>query len=754
MGTLTSWRGRARAAATGDPQHPVTKDVTWSDSAIFSCPCGALYPVVYWRWVDVGGRPDLAEQVLADGPYEGSCPVCGRTARAAGTWLRVDASAELATLVMSRARRGALLAELRGHLDALEQRRDVTRSWMLQPATEFVELPPLDQTGGSGRPRVVEPLTGVARSGELIVDLPPPKPRVRERGLRVEAEPSLYGIPELIGNDFRSTRADPPSTLGALIGRLELEGSHDVRISATVTSEQLSRWESAKLDVRPIHLRGRGYPLVGVRIVGFFMGQQGCIDAFIDAATGGAAEVFRELAREFRATLVLRHGSRETQRSVAHAGLEPNAALCLQSARGLLSRGEYATESFPRAIARLAEEAAAQRLQSAAVGLSEGAYRYIMGADEAVRALEHLDRVSRKEHLSRVLEVDGFPVAEYEGLRHRILAGALEYGLVAPRRFWKRILALGLARDLEDYAEKLASARAEHEGEEGDLEPESAREAWEGILELCARKSIPPPPQVRAALQLGSGEAGHPRGRPLGHDHIDDMRRRLRDPATRLKLASDLVQGRTLGSLDLVFEVLELFEVDEILALLPDLSELGPRGAPRLILKLDSPRREVRQSAAILLGLSTDERALEPLAEQLIEEQSSAWLDVARAIGSFGSVALPLLCNTLRLVSGSGREDEAEERVARALAEVALSEAPPGGADPAYQDVAGLLESPDPRVCSAARRALATLRDVSESGAILRGELPGGDPTGDARGFAQRAYEAIMVPEVEVEAEA
>lgn len=706
----------------------------------------------------MGSRPELSEHVLADGPYEGACPICGRSARAAGTWLRIDRSAELATLVMSRARRGALLTELRTHMDGLEGRPDLATSWILQPALEFVELPPLESAGRSGRPRVVEPVSGLARSGELIIDLPRPAKNRRSTPPRLDGDPPMYaGIPELIGHDFRSARAEPPpSTLGALIGQLERE-SGGVAVEVEVTAEQLSRWESAKLDVRPIHLRGRGYPLIGVRVVGFFMGQQGCVDALVDAATSEAADFFLELARVFRVTLVVRHGGGELRRAVEHPGLEPNAALCLQSARGLLSRGEYATESFPRAIARLSEEPAAQRLQNAAVGLSKGAYQYILGADEAVRALEHLDRVSRKEHLSRVLEVDGFPVAEYEDLRHRILAGSLDHGLVAPRRFWKRILALGLADSMEDYAHKLAAARAEHEGEEGDLEPDSARAAWEGILELCARKSIPPPPQLRAALQLGSGEAGNPQGQPLPHAHVDDVRRRLRDPATRLKVASDLVQGRTAGSLDLVFEALDAFAVDELLAILPDLSEVGPRAVPRLLLKLESPRREVRQSAVILLGIATDARALEPLADHLLAEESSAWLDVARALGSFGTVALPLLCNTLRRMAGSHDERDAIERVARALAEVALSDPPTRGkARPmAYEEVAALAEGSDPKVCAAARRALATLRDVSESGAILRGELPGVDQAGgDARSFAQRAYEAIMVPEVEVEAEA
>ena len=64
-----------------------------------------------------------------------------------------------------------------------------------------------------------------------------------------------------------------------------------------------------------------------------------------------------------------------------------------------------------------------------------------------------------------------------------------------------------------------------------------------------------------------------------------------------------------------------------------------------------------------------------------------------------------------------------------------------------------LADARDQRVSAAARHALATLREVSESGAAIRGELPFSENT-EVRGFARRAYEAIMVPELELEVEA
>ncbi|HET6582234.1 MAG TPA: hypothetical protein VFG69_02280, partial [Nannocystaceae bacterium] len=165
-------------------------------------------------------------------------------------------------------------------------------------------------------------------------------------------------------------------------------------------------------------------------------------------------------------------------------------------------------------------------------------------------------------------------------------------------------------------------------------------------------------------------------------------------------------------------------------------------------------RRELRQAAAILLGLSLDPDALGPLSDLLVQEPTNVWLDVARALGGFGPIALRRLCQVLRREASTGREHVAIERVGRAFAEIALSDGlgAPVGARPGHDAVAALADAPDPRVSTAARRALATLRDVSESGAAIRGELPLAEVT-EVRGFSRRAYEAIMVPELEVEAE-
>src|SRR5690606_10345971 len=126
-------------------------------------------------------------------------------------------------------------------------------------------------------------------------------------------------------------------------------------------------------------------------------------------------------------------------------------------------------------------------------------------------------------------------------------------------------------------------------------------------------------------------------------------------------------------------------------------------------------------------------QALDHLASHLVWEPTTVWVDVARALGSFGPSAIRVLCQVLRAEAGSPRESQALDRVARAMAEVALSDGTafadgvaPGGQGPGAGRTAveALSGASDPRVSTAARRALASLEGVRASGAQIRGEIP------------------------------
>jgi hypothetical protein len=744
-----------------------------------------------WRWVDAAVQPERRDRNERHGPFEGQCPSCNATPSARASWLEIDSAARRAVLVLPEERRGDVVTELQAHLDVLRRFPERVTSWLLTPALRFAEVAEENTARRRVEPRGVPSPSHAVVSGELEIE-----PSERESSWASEPlvdlerdarqwlveEPAASrdereaahgeglgaGVPQLIGADLGTPGLPtPPPSLGALLGELRVVDAR-VHMRVDVDAGQVAKWRDAKIDIRPIHLRGRGYPLLGVRAVASYMGQVGCVDAVVDVGAPMATEAFRSLAQHFSVQLELRsvgEGGRPepaATRKVEAPGMEPNAALCIESARGLLAHGEYPPEEYENARRQLAAETVEQRLQAPIVTIARGAYLHIVGAREAVAALDHLDRVSRKESLSRLLEVDGLPMSEYDAFRRRVLQGSLDHGLVAPRRFWRRVVASGLVTDYADYAHKLARNRAEHAGEEGDLDPEAARAAWEDILDLCRRKDIAAPEEVQVALDLPADAVEHYRapsrfsaaGEIRSSDDVDMLGAKLRDPASRLKAATEVLQGRFGGGeLEAVFGALDQFDTDELLAIMPDLSELGPRATPGLVAKLQSDRREVRQAAVILLGMSLDPDVLEPLSELLVREPTNVWLDVARALGAFGPVALRRLCQILRREAGAPHEQQSITRVARALAEIALSDDGFDGHRPGHDAVAALADAGDPRVSSAARQALATLRDVKESGAAIRGEVPLSENT-EIRGFARRAYEAIMVPELEVEAEA
>ncbi len=479
-------------------------DATWPDSAAYACHCGTMYAVMYWRWVDAIARPDLDVRVQEDGPFEGTCPDCGATARSAGTWLRVDARAREATLQVAEAQRGSLLRLLREHLDAVESRTHAVRPWMLQPTPVFYTLP--ENAVRSRRSAVpVVP----ARSGELVIDVDHPPVIEAQSNPQVSAPPRTDGrdengvapgVPQLIGSDTRTPGTFRTPVLGAYVGELSVEGEQVVA-RARVDASERDKWAQAHLQARPILLRGLGYPLLGVRAIASYLGQKAVIDAVMDPGASEATEVFRVLAQRFSLRIEVTPGEGDpVERDAEAEALEPNAALCLESARTLLAREQLPPERYGKARAALGGLSVKDRLVLGPDTISPGAYQHIVGAAEATAALDHLDRVSEKASLARLLEVEGFPMTEYDALRRRVLQGSLDHGLVAPRRFWRRVVASGLVPDLQTYADLLCAARSTFEGEEGDLEPEAARAAWEGIGELCSRKDLKAPTVLREAL--------------------------------------------------------------------------------------------------------------------------------------------------------------------------------------------------------------------------------------------------------------
>ena len=400
--------------------------------------------VPVWRRmvVELPDEADIAMRVRAAGPFEGECPQCGRTAQATGAWLEIDTLSRHATLVVPGDRRGDIVAILQEHLVWIARHPQLAEPWTLQPEVSFVV--PGEETArravrdDSSATRAVPRPTRAPEPARPIAQLPEPGTPI----------PIIAGVPQAIAGDGGGNVARRPS-IGAWVGDLhpgDLARGEGPVVMFMPDDDRGEKWRDAKLEVRPLHLRSRGYPLLGVRIIASWMGQVGCLDAFVDVGQPQSQAIFRALAQRFAMRVVATLGTGEQiVREVGAAGLEPNAALCLESAHGALSSGDHPPEQFRIAVEAVAADGVEERLAQTKVTIAPGSYLHIIGAREAMRALDHIDRVSRKETLARLLEVEGLPMAEYDAIRRRVLAGAVEHGIVAPRRFWRRVVASGLA---------------------------------------------------------------------------------------------------------------------------------------------------------------------------------------------------------------------------------------------------------------------------------------------------------------------
>lgn len=676
-----------------------TEDVSWSEQVAYQCSCGVQFRVERWRWVDVELRPDLGKTVRAQGPLQGECPSCGREAIAPATWLEVRGSQERATLHVSEALRADVGEVLASHVRQTQLRPGTIGRWLLTPSLDF--------------------------SKQSVTSDP-----VADRG-----------VPRTVGDASPPAKTSAPR--GAYVGELFVDGD-TVVLRAQVDGDARRLWGTAALRVRPVHLREYGYPLVGVRLIASYLGQVSLIDGVTDVGTSLADSVMIALSRNFRLKVVLSSdaGSAPVERDVESGGLERNAALCLESARALLASGEYPPDAFAEALEQLIQASADRRLAPATSRVSPGDYRYLVTPRETWGALQHLAELSQKANLAHLLEVDGFPVQEYEDLRKRILSASVEHGICAPRRFWRRIIDSGLAEDVGAYARALASNRHHYvDSGDDDLQAEELERAWREILDLCQRKRLDVPRPVLEALEMAPIERVEPEPLATRAGEIITASERfvdeLLDPAKRVLVANQaLANGE---HVDEVLAVLPDFSKEDLLSVLPAVAERGEDAFPGLRGMLLAESAAHRQAAALLLSVSGAREAIEPLAQTLFNESTPIWPDLAQAVGAFGASALRPLVRAMSRAYENGRED-VQLRASRAMAAVILEDS--------VQPVRALLKHEDRQVVSAAKQALATLATVRHEVAQLRGEVSSAGIASE-RVFALRVWEAIAAPDLE-----
>lgn len=650
-----------------------------------------------WAWIDVEHDGPRAARVRMEGPFEGTCPGCGDPAYGDAPWVAVRPTDGMCWLMMDPSRRGEALDALRWHHDVVQRCEEPVPSWLLSPRLTVERardgLPPWEL--------------------ELPTDAHPSS--ARSEGIPVQLGVEVSGVTEV-------------GELSAHVGSVSLDEEGAVRVRVPLDSTARAHWGTAALSVRPIHLRDLGYPVLGVRVLASYLGRVSVIDGVLDPSEEEAGQIIETLCQDFRVFVELQgvEGSATIVREVSTAGLHRNAALCLESARAILAAGDFPPPAWAAAVEALAGRSVAARLRPAHVQIGAGDYQYIVSAQECWSALEHLDAVSSTENLARLLEVDGMPVAEFEELRRRVLAQSIAFGICAPRRFWRRVIASGLCESPARYVEALAGVRLHIDDDEEsrealELSPEAEAQSWSRLMAFCDARGLEVPAEVLEAVGLGDGERtempplrasaagtlGGPESAPIG--------RGLDDPRRRVGVASDLLLSHAEQDLTGLINALNDFSDDDLIRLLPPMVVAARTHRDVLLAGLGANNPSLRLAVAASFGEAQSPGAVGPLCDLLAREPSELWSDAARALGQIGPVAVGALVRAVAQPDGP----DASRVVAslRYLAEF-------HGADA----VAELCAHEVPEVRTAAGRALATL-----------GQEEPEDDAGPLRRFSRRA---------------
>jgi hypothetical protein len=461
-------------------QRPAISDISWSEEVSYACACGLSFRAKRVRWVDAEAAPELRDLVEEQGPLQGKCPRCQVDVHGRASWLELFPSRKRATLVLASHQRAELVQELREHLARAAERQSDFETWILTPAWRFAPENEGMRTQSSGRVESTVPRSKSATG---------------------------TGVPTLMSGEGWMTQRSPDAVRDAWVAPLSIDGGV-ITLEVKLAEAERKLWGQGALRARPIHLDVFEAPLIGARVIVSYLGQVAVIDGVVNPATNEASEIFALLAQEFRLQLVVRDAERGRvmmRREVASAGLERNAALCLESARQVLADREETPESpllFQRSLDQLAKLDRKARLVPAARSLAAGAFQHLAMPSEIVRALDELEAISQRDNLRHVLEVDGLPVDEYEAIRKRVLKAAFDAGLCAPPRFWRRAVESGIANSLEEYAATLVRARADLEAsDDDDLSLEQAARAWRDIGELVERKGLVLPADAASLLR-------------------------------------------------------------------------------------------------------------------------------------------------------------------------------------------------------------------------------------------------------------
>jgi hypothetical protein len=749
---------------------------TRTEAVHWSCACGFLFPVAIQRAVNASRDPELAAQLRAGMLGRVTCPSCGRADTVEVPVVYHDEAQRRFVLVLPPALRHRELEERAELLLALARDRGHAVPRYVVEFTVLFGVAALDAwLDGGMRAQVLE---------DIAAELPP----------TTTARAGATPIGELEDSTNRVGRTPPTARDAAVAAWIAARtpSAHLVEDGVVRLLVKLGGRGAGvlagSLGVRFQLHRMASYPLMVVAIGGGDDAEP--MAAFLDIERPEDRQALALLGQSFHVVVdFFDDGHAPVARREVILPLAANVRYALALADEQLAELPPARRSFEAAV-QAWRAPGYDRFGRRDPRLDEETFADLPTPAAALQALSVAAGWSEPANEEYLLCIRSFPVDWWRRIRARVVARAVELGLVLPGP----LLELALAergRGRRELAARLLAAFADlcARPEENDLAPEQIAANWRALFTLCdedgvgvdarvaevARQTpgVRPPlvvvqprrddspsldelvaaaasvsssaPVVRPAGRsareetnriLVEGEDGSGRAPPLRPDYKlatgTELLELLDDKDLRLGAALELVRRGDPHSVGPVFGSIRRMTRGEAGRALPAVIGFGERAVPHLVDGLRSRKAYLRQGCALALGVLKSADGIDPLVELLASEPTEVWKEVARALGEIGGGAVMSLAARLREPGGDAVD--VGERTAWALAHVAAK----GGRAP----VETLAGGRDPIAAAAARHGLELAGLARANDAEVRGPEPPTDVTVN-RAFSRVFFEAM-----------
>lgn len=446
--------------------------VTRTEPIHYRCPCGLLFAATVHRTVNATRDPAIAERLRAGSLGRIVCPDCGTASEVAVPVVHHDEAAGKLTLILPAALRHRELEERAALL--LELARDpgpslppyavdfavaYGPSWPAEISAQVTAPTPDSAAGASDGGEVRAVIEDSTNRMALAQDRtrPPEKSEAVERWALSRAASAF----DVTGGEVR---------LLLKIGERIPEAPLDVRV-------QLHRLPSYPVVLITVGVSGDDEPSA----------------VFFDVERPEDRQALSLLGRAFQLVLEFYDDAYDlVARRDVELPLASNVRYALAVAEEQLGQLPAARRSFDGAVAAF-RGAGEGRYGRRDPRLDADSFNHLPSAASVQQALGVVAGWSEPSNEDYLLFVRSFPVDWWRAIRGRVVARAVELGLVLPGTLLDVALAESAVRSRRELVTGLVAAFADlcAEPEANDLDPDQIAANWRALFILCEEEGAP-----------------------------------------------------------------------------------------------------------------------------------------------------------------------------------------------------------------------------------------------------------------------